>query len=87
MYELNGKYFTLAELEQAAEFQNLDFDSYLSRMQEKGLKEIENFQSGPGTGAVSGPNNTASQSGDGLSGLLNRAYSSPIVGRITKKLL
>ena len=87
MYELNGKYFTLAELEQAAEFQNLDFDSYLSRMQEKGLKEIENFQSGPGTGAVSGPNNTASQSGDGLSGLLNRAYSSPIVGRITKQLL
>ena len=46
MYEINGRIYTLQQLEQAAENYGMDFDSYFARMQEKGLKEAENFQKG-----------------------------------------
>ena len=44
MYEINGRIYTLEQLEQAAEKYKMDFDSYLERMKEKGLKEVVDFQ-------------------------------------------
>ena len=40
MYEINGRFYTLEQLEEAAELYEMDFDSYLERMKEKGLKEV-----------------------------------------------
>ena len=44
MYEINGRFYTLEQLEEAAELYEMDFDSYLERMKEKGLKEVVDFQ-------------------------------------------
>ena len=80
MYEINGRIYTLQQLEQAAENYGMDFDSYFARMQEKGLKEAENFQLGP-AGAetnVGSENDTVSKLGNTFSGLLNSIYESNI---------
>ena len=80
MYEINGRIYTLEQLEQAAENYGMDFDSYFARMQEKGLKEAENFQLGP-AGAetnVGSKNDTVSKSESSFSGLLDSIYESNI---------
>ena len=80
MYEINGRIYTLQQLEQAAENYGMDFDSYFARMQEKGLKEAENFQLGP-AGAetnVGSKNDTVSKSESSFSGLLDSIYESNI---------
>tara|TARA_Y100000287_G_scaffold33135_1_gene24569 strand:+ start:12231 stop:18575 length:6345 start_codon:yes stop_codon:yes gene_type:complete len=80
MYEINGRIYTLQQLEQAAENYGMDFDSYFARMQEKGLKEAENFQLGP-AGAetnVGSKNDTVSKSENSFSGLLDSIYESNI---------
>ena len=80
MYEINGRIYTLQQLEQAAENYGMDFDSYFARMQEKGLKEAENFQLGP-AGAetnVGSENDTVSKSESSFSGLLDSIYESNI---------
>ena len=64
MYEINGRIYTLEQLEQAAEKYKMDFDSYLERMKEKGLKEVAESQeelAGDETGLES-ENDTVSES-------------------------
>jgi len=81
MYEINGNIYTLEELEQAAKNYGMDFDSYFARMQEKGLKEAENFQLDP-AGAetnVGSENDMVSKSGNSFLGLLKQTYDSPVL--------
>tara|TARA_R100001440_G_scaffold28570_1_gene46198 strand:+ start:20416 stop:26811 length:6396 start_codon:yes stop_codon:yes gene_type:complete len=84
MYEYNGKLYSLAELQQAAQAYEMEFDAYLAQMQSKGLKEIEyndeytaNFFQ---QGLESGPTkeNTESQSDGGFSGVLKEIINSPV---------
>ena len=80
MYEINGRIYTLEQLEQAAENYGMDFDSYFARMQEKGLKEAENFQLGP-AGAetnVGSEKDTVSKSENTFSELLSSISQSNI---------
>ena len=85
MYEYNGKLYSLAELQQAAQAYEMEFDAYLAQMQSKGLKEIEyndeytaNFFQ---QGLESGPTkeNTESQSDGGFSGVLKEIIETLIL--------
>ena len=70
MFELDGNPVTLEFLQEQADAQGMDFDSYLSAMKEKGLVEKQ-IDSSPETQTTES-DDTDSGSGDGSSVLLDR---------------
>jgi len=64
MFEINGKNFSLEQLQQAANAQNMEFDSYLQKMKQQGLVEKQAGSTGDPTMSQ---NNMGSQLDSGSS--------------------